>query len=353
MRWIIFLLSFVIAAAYGLRVIRLCAEAARRLSLDEDKWRFKGMVLGPIALLYLRSALSPSDADLRREISRVLLVFGALLAWIVAAINLFDQRLLPTSDPWASNMRVGVKAYEQGRYSEAEIPVQAALREAEKAFGPQDRRVAETLYYLAIVHYHQGRGPEAESLYRRALAIYESYENQPGADERLYRVFGFALNDLASLYSDQGQYERAEVLFQRSLAVREKAFGSEHWDVGRSLHNLAILYRRWGRYSEAEPLARRALSIAEAVKGPESRDVGRIVHELGHIYEAQGKLVEAEPLFRRGLAIDENALGTQHPQVAQDFEDYAGLLRKMGREGEAGEFDARAQAIRHKLPKNQ
>lgn len=81
---LIFLFSAIGAVGYGARVIpKLSAEAAQRLGLDEDRWRLKGMVSGPIALLYLHSALSSSDDTLKREIRRVILIFAVLLAWII------------------------------------------------------------------------------------------------------------------------------------------------------------------------------------------------------------------------------------------------------------------------------
>jgi hypothetical protein len=40
-------------------------------------------------------------------------------------------------------------------------------------------------------------------------------------------------------------------LYQRSLAIREKALGPDHPDTALSLNNLAELYRNQGRYEEA------------------------------------------------------------------------------------------------------
>jgi tetratricopeptide (TPR) repeat protein len=44
------------------------------------------------------------------------------------------------------------------------------------------------------------------------------------------------------LYQAQGNYNGAKPLYQRSLAIREKALGREHPDVAASLNNLAALY---------------------------------------------------------------------------------------------------------------
>jgi Tetratricopeptide repeat len=51
---------------------------------------------------------------------------------------------------------------------------------------------------------------------------------------------------VALLYRNQGRYADAEPLYQRSLAIREKALGLEHPDIATSLSDLAsgALFRR-------------------------------------------------------------------------------------------------------------
>jgi len=53
-----------------------------------------------------------------------------------------------------------------------------------------------------------------------------------------------ALYNLAALYLAQGKYAEAEPLFQRALAVREKALGPEHPDTITVIENYAELLRR-------------------------------------------------------------------------------------------------------------
>ena len=76
------------------------------------------------------------------------------------------------------------------------------------------------------------------------------------------------MNNLAGLYDTQGQYAQAEPLYQRSLAIREKALGPDHPDVAQSLNNLAGLYDTQGQYAQAEPLYQRSLAIWEKALGP-------------------------------------------------------------------------------------
>ena len=113
---------------------------------------------------------------------------------------------------WEKYNVAGMKAYEEGRYAEAEKRWLAALEEAE-GFGPDDERLATSL------------------------------------------------NNLAALYNAQGKYAEAEPLYQRSLAIREKVLGAEHPQVATGLNNLALLYDNQGKYAEAEPLNKRSLAI--------------------------------------------------------------------------------------------
>src|SRR5437588_5894880 len=85
-----------------------------------------------------------------------------------------------------------------------------------------------------------------------------------------------SLNNLAELYRAQGNYEQAEPLYQRALAIREQVLGSQHPDTAGSLNSLAVLYYDQGHYAQAEPLLKRALAISEQVLGPRHPDTATI-----------------------------------------------------------------------------
>jgi tetratricopeptide (TPR) repeat protein len=70
-----------------------------------------------------------------------------------------------------------------------------------------------------------------------------------------------SLNNLAELFRDQGKYAKAEPLYQRSLAIREKTLGPEHSYVAQSLENYAALLRETGRDDRAAEMESRAKAI--------------------------------------------------------------------------------------------
>ena len=153
--------------------------------------------------------------------------------------------------------------YEQGQYQQAIPLAQRALAIREKALGSVHPDVAQSLNNLAVLYQAQGNYGAAEPLYQRALAIREKALGSVHPD------VAESLNNLAFLYQTQGNYGAAEPLFkyraaeslyQRALVIREKALGPVHPTVATSLNNLASLYQDQGNYGAAEPLFKRAFA---------------------------------------------------------------------------------------------
>ncbi len=57
------------------------------------------------------------------------------------------------------------------------------------------------------------------------------------------------------------------------MAIRERAYGPEHWEVGQTLYNLGVLQHFQGRLERAETYYRRALAVQQAALGPAHPDL--------------------------------------------------------------------------------
>jgi tetratricopeptide (TPR) repeat protein len=186
------------------------------------------------------------------------------------------------------------------------------------------------------------RYAEAEPLYQRSLAILEKALGPDHPDTAT------SLNNLAVLYDNQGRYAEAEPLYQQALVILEEVLGPDHPNTARNLDNLATLYDSQGRHMEAEPLLQRALAILEKTMGPGDPDTASSVNNLAVLYDGQGRYAEAEPLYQRALAIREKALGPAHPDTASSVNNLAVLYDSQGRYAEAEPLYQRALAIREK-----
>jgi tetratricopeptide (TPR) repeat protein len=144
--------------------------------------------------------------------------------------------------------------------------------------------------------YLQKRFPEAEALYRRSLAIWES---SMGARDP---ALATTLDNLAVVYASQEKFAEAEPLYLRSLALRQK-------EAVESLNNLALVLEGRSEDAAAERYYRQAVNLAGTLPEPPGESVGK--HEL----------------------------------LAKTLENYATLLRKLKRPLEAAKMEARARTI--------
>jgi tetratricopeptide (TPR) repeat protein len=188
---------------------------------------------------------------------------------------------------------------------------------------------ADLLNQAAMYLFERALFAEAEPLFQRSLAVREKAlgPEHPNVAQ--------SLNNLAELYRSQGKYAEADPLYQRSLAINEKALGPEHPNVAQNLSNLAALYHNQGKYAEAEPLYQRSLAVCEKVLGPEHPNLAQSLNNLAELYRNQGRYAEAEPQYQRSLAIWEKALGPEHPNVAQSLNNLALLYHNQGEYAEA------------------
>lgn len=66
---------------------------------------------------------------------------------------------------------------------------------------------------------------------------------------------------------------------------------------------------------------------------------------LAVVYHTQGIYIEAERLYRKALQIINHELGVDHPGVPQFLENYADLLKKMGRDEEAAGVEVCSEVL--------
>ena len=127
-----------------------------------------------------------------------------------------------------------------------------------------------------------------------------------------------SLNNLAELYASQGRYAEAEPLYKRALAIREKALGPDHPDVGDLAEQPGALYTTQGRYAEAEPLYKRALAIREKALGPDHPDVGTVAQQPGRAVPRPGPLRRGRAALEAPFSAGENVLLIRFDTIASN-----------------------------------
>lgn len=331
---------------------------------------------------------------------------------------------------WTETTTAAQHALKANRLDEAVTLSEAAITQA-RAFGPRDTHLARSLVLRAEICLWEKRNDRAEALFRDAVAatevavgprsrelvyplsslanfyyyvaphrdrvaglferIVDIAEHAPDRDE--HEVLLWSRN-LAQLYTELGEFRRAEPLYQRTVALAARI---EPQYATHEMLGMAEFYRQWRHFDRAEHLARealavrehsltaapddvdakldvvvaldelatiqlganqlataesnavRALTLAESFMSREQPDLRPRIAALAIVYRAEHKLDLAATLYRRLLALTEKNLGAKCGEMATVLSDYALVLRESNEAGEAAAVETRAETIKRQL----
>jgi tetratricopeptide (TPR) repeat protein len=166
-----------------------------------------------------------------------------------------------------------------------------------------------------------GRHEEALPLYEKSLDVLEkAYGSKHAVVARL-------LYESANTHLALDQTEQAHDRFNSSLAIREQILGGNHPDLARSLDSVAAMLIERAEYAQAAEMLQRSIAIHES-GGSEPVELGQSLGQLGRAYAGQQRYPEAEDALGRSLEIVERELDANHPIVASTRTAYEQVSEK-------------------------
>jgi eukaryotic-like serine/threonine-protein kinase len=158
---------------------------------------------------------------------------------------------------------------------------------------------------IFVVGYGQGRFAEAYKWAQAANTVLQRL----GGHELLH---AWLLNDLGCVYHLEGQKEAALRALEESLALKEKALGRDHPDVGLSEANIGLFYQALGKGQEALAHLDRSITLLESSLGRGHPDLAVSLSNRGETLNALGRYREARTSFERAAIIWERELGSDN-----------------------------------------
>ena len=163
--------------------------------------------------------------------------------------------------------------------------------------------------------------------------------------------------NLGKLYQLQSRFTDAQSLYERALKIRVATLGAIHADVAASHNSLGRLFEEQDNLTDAEKHYSRALEVMQSVLADNphafnsmsriaTKYRARAYHNRARLLHVQGKYADSENLFGAAMVMMRSSFGEKHSEVARGYENYALLLRDMGRPEEAQEKESYAKAIR-------
>lgn len=210
----------------------------------------------------------------------------------------------------------------------------------EKTNGPNDVSVADAINELANLYYNAGNFQKAEEWYLRALPIREQAQGAEHPDTAM------ACHNLAGAYMFAGRYADSETYYRRALAIREKAIGLEHPDAVETLNNLGLLMYWQARYGEAEKYHKQTLAARKKLFGANDPRVADSYNNLGNVHYALGNFAESESYHKQALDIRLKTLGPRHADVGQSLHNLGLLYLQEDRYADAKPYLEQGLAVR-------
>ncbi|NTV62959.1 MAG: tetratricopeptide repeat protein, partial [Oscillochloris sp.] len=227
--------------------------------------------------------------------------------WLDAALALY--RAAPNRRGEARVLgHIGMVTAERGAFAqaltsyEASLPLYRALGDSVGA--------ASVLHNLGNLHCQQNNHESAMALYRECLAIYE--QRGSAADIALISL------GIGAVARDQGQAEAAGTAFARSLDLA-RGLGDE-WTAGTALLNIGDIACDRGEADLARQYYAEALSTFERLG--DQQQVAVVQARVAITFFLAGDRAAAVERFRQSLLLA-SALGF-HPGVADSLEGLAG-----------------------------
>ena len=213
----------------------------------------------------------------------------------------------------------------QDRYDEG-IPIQRELlklRELRLGIAHPETLLAKN--DLALFLNSSGNSREAQCLYREALAVWEGI-----ATKESDFGFGETLHNLGFSLKGTGDLIEAESILRRALAIFQKKSGEFHWRTLMTEYSLAQTLLAKGEVENAVALLRLNITKkTEHLQGNENHpDTLDSIQTLAKIRLMQGDLEEAEDLAKRAMEGREKSLGKDDPSTLQSVAILEAIYRR-------------------------
>ncbi len=290
--------------------------------------------LAPILENLARTALSQEKGEDASKLLRRSLAIREKIA---------DQRASDLLQLAGTLNLLGRSYMMESKDAEAEGSFVRALRTVEKA-GGNALELSSTLDNLGTYYLTRQKYEQAEPALRRALAVRES--SLGPIDPAIAPV----LDQLGAAYNAQKKYPEAAKAYERALFIRMKSSTAEHPLTRMNVEKVAEVYAAQGKDTEAEPLYRQLLSAQE------NETVSSLVG-LARLLASKERVNEAENLFKTSISILDkggwttakkpvvNPADPPPPLLIEVLDDYAGILKKMKKKGDAAKMEARARVL--------
>ena len=162
-----------------------------------------------------------------------------------------------------------------------------------------------------------------ELLQRGSVSIEKELSNEPEVKASILEVLG-------TVYSNMGNYEKAQTHLEQSLHLKHTYLDPFDQEIAKNLNKIAAAQLYQGQRQEARKNLLEALNIHEEGGNPDYDNYASTLNNLGSIYLNLNNLDSAEVMLRNAVELRRRYLGGDSPQLATNLDGLAITLERKG-----------------------
>jgi serine/threonine protein kinase len=167
-----------------------------------------------------------------------------------------------------------------------------------------------------------------DALDRAAERVENRFQKQPLVEAAIRDTIG-------RTYLGLGAADKAAPQFERAVALRQTALGSDHPDTLSSMHYLGAAYTRLGRFAEAEATLTQTLEARKRTLGEEQIQTLATITNLAAVFRRQGRTEEASALLASAQEISKRVNGPNDPRTLTIAGNLATIYAEQGKPAKA------------------
>ncbi|WP_026353224.1 tetratricopeptide repeat protein [Solimonas variicoloris] len=216
---------------------------------------------------------------------------------------------------------VGGRLAGQGRDQEALAILDPLYADMQRIYGPTHPQTLVTANQLSLALQHLGQVD-------RAIALQEFASREIVARFGELDASGLQVRaNLATLYAQKGEHQKALDLYGKVYAGQVQALGEDRRETLMTAHNIARSLQDLGRWQEALALQRKTSALAHRALTDAHYVTWTIDISLARTLGALGQYAEAQALMDRATQNLEKLLGREH-RLTQRGYSYQKELRE-------------------------
>ena len=182
---------------------------------------------------------------------------------------------------------------------------------------------------------YQGNYAKAIESYTQSLKIKEEIGNKKG--------IAHSLNNIGVIYKEQGDYARAIESYTQSLKIEEEV--GDKKGIAISLNNIGGIYTNQGDYAKAINYCTQSLKIEEEIGNKQG--IATSLNNIGDIYSHQGDNVKAIDYYSRSLKTEEE-VGNKRG-IANTLNNFGSIYKEQGDYTKAIDYHNQSLKIKKEL----